>query len=203
MWSLNILNRNEVKSHNFILFSLQFTTFRLCLLVQHFSFTFSYQNWEICMENVCYATWCHWLFFNQFSYGYMLMITKVSIHHNARSLVLLPFSQHFRCSYGTVWLALTFGGVSGESSLFEKMIQMFNQIIANWIRTKNRKTSGFVMSEEKRFLYYSLFAWGIPLLLDLIYIIMDSVDSTPDFLKPNAGQTMCFLNCMYFHAFLV
>ncbi|XP_050093237.1 G-protein coupled receptor Mth2-like [Anopheles aquasalis] len=48
-------------------------------------------------------------------------------------------------------------------------------------------------SERRKFLYYSLYAWGVPLLLLLLILLFDHTELINYNLRPNIGEEGCFL----------
>ena len=48
-------------------------------------------------------------------------------------------------------------------------------------------------SERKRFISYMIYAWGLPFILTLITVILDSTELLPDRLLPGIGTTTYFL----------
>ncbi|KAL4231833.1 hypothetical protein ACF0H5_009409 [Mactra antiquata] len=60
-------------------------------------------------------------------------------------------------------------------------------------------TPGTGHSRSKRFMFYSLYAWCVPLLIVIIAIITDYVDSGPglNVIKPKYGQGICWITSKY------
>ena len=49
-------------------------------------------------------------------------------------------------------------------------------------------------SARKRYLKYSLYAWGCPLLIFIVTVIMQTVDiDETSFILPRIGETDCFI----------
>lgn len=63
-------------------------------------------------------------------------------------------------------------------SLFSRSIRMSHGI---------RRTK-----EMKRFIYYSLYAWGFPCLATIFTFAVDSYNFLPPEYKPNIGATTCW-----------
>lgn len=45
-----------------------------------------------------------------------------------------------------------------------------------------------------RFLRYSLYAWGVPILLTITAFLFDEFDVAPTWLDPNIGEPQCWIN---------
>lgn len=48
-------------------------------------------------------------------------------------------------------------------------------------------------SELKRFLFYSLYGWGVPAILTLLTFLAYSLESTPYVVKPFVGTYKCYI----------
>lgn len=48
-------------------------------------------------------------------------------------------------------------------------------------------------AERKRFISYMIYAWGLPFILTLITVILDSTEPLPDWALPGIGTTTYFL----------
>ncbi|XP_055307987.1 G-protein coupled receptor Mth2-like [Sitodiplosis mosellana] len=57
----------------------------------------------------------------------------------------------------------------------------------------NKKTSGFMLSEKKRFIFYTIYALGLSLLMTLLTLTMDYIPGIPKTFQPLMGVHMCFL----------
>lgn len=68
--------------------------------------------------------------------------------------------------------------------------------ISDFKLPKNRKTSGFMLSEKKRFVFYSIYAWGLSLLMTLFTVMMDYIPGVSDMYKPKMAlpQKMCYIS---------
>lgn len=53
-------------------------------------------------------------------------------------------------------------------------------------------------SQRRKFIYYSLYAWGCPLLILFWTFWADRLDFVSDKLKPNIGTHSCFLRSAYY-----
>lgn len=53
-----------------------------------------------------------------------------------------------------------------------------------------------MLSENKRFFLYSLYAWGLSLFLTIIAYVVDNSESLPEHLQPGIGVTTCFMRSM-------
>lgn len=53
-------------------------------------------------------------------------------------------------------------------------------------------------NETKRFICYSLYAWGFPFLLTVITFVTDLSNLLPDEYKPNLGVSSCWFSTMIF-----
>ncbi|XP_050097969.1 G-protein coupled receptor Mth2-like [Anopheles aquasalis] len=58
-----------------------------------------------------------------------------------------------------------------------------------WRLRRNRECG----SERRKFVYYSLYAWGIPLLFLLMILLFDHTELISYELRPNIGEEGCFL----------
>ncbi|KAJ8872066.1 hypothetical protein PR048_025667 [Dryococelus australis] len=51
-------------------------------------------------------------------------------------------------------------------------------------------------TERKVFLYYSLYAWIVPIILIVISLMIDLIPTIPSsYIKPNFGLNKCWFNC--------
>lgn len=46
--------------------------------------------------------------------------------------------------------------------------------------------------DQKKFLWYNLYSWLVPLILTVITIIIHDTDAVPDEFMPKIGKTQCF-----------
>lgn len=55
------------------------------------------------------------------------------------------------------------------------------------------------VGERKRFIFYSLYAFGVPLLFTMIVAFMDNMDFVPDNLRPKMGTDRCLIKskCLF------
>ncbi|KAG8179555.1 hypothetical protein JTE90_016125 [Oedothorax gibbosus] len=59
-------------------------------------------------------------------------------------------------------------------------------------RTLKMATTKLVMSSQnakrRQFLYYSIYSWGVPLVITIISVIMDNIRATPNWIRPDFGM---------------
>lgn len=55
-----------------------------------------------------------------------------------------------------------------------------------------RKTKEF-----KQFIFYSIYAWGVPFLITIITFLVEFYDIVPETFRPNIGEKSCWFNREY------
>lgn len=61
---------------------------------------------------------------------------------------------------------------------------MFNRFTTNFKKT----------TEQKQLLWYKTYAYGVPLLLTIMFFVIDNIESIPDHMQPNIGANSCFIS---------
>ncbi|XP_052894771.1 G-protein coupled receptor Mth2-like [Anopheles moucheti] len=82
--------------------------------------------------------------------------------------------------------------ISGYIVYFSFMVSFFWLNVMSFdIYWTFKGVTGVRSSETKKFLLYSLYAWGCPILLVSTAILADYTDLFPDYLRPKFGTTRC------------
>uniref|UniRef100_A0A182LY68 G-protein coupled receptors family 2 profile 2 domain-containing protein n=2 Tax=Anopheles culicifacies TaxID=139723 RepID=A0A182LY68_9DIPT len=82
--------------------------------------------------------------------------------------------------------------ISGYIVYFSFMVSFFWLNVMSFdIYWTFKGVTGVRSSETKKFLFYSLYAWGCPIMLVLSALVADNTDILPPYLRPQFGTTRC------------
>lgn len=56
--------------------------------------------------------------------------------------------------------------------------------------------------EAKKFIKYSVYAWGCPLLISITTYTMDEIFSSSNFIRPQFGYNKCWFDSKYTHSYI-
>lgn len=74
-----------------------------------------------------------------------------------------------------------------------ELYSVYQQIFFNLIRSIRMSHGTRRTKDVKKFIYYSLYAWGFPCFATLMMFVMDENDWLPDDYKPNVAKSNCWL----------
>uniref|UniRef100_A0A182IR24 G-protein coupled receptors family 2 profile 2 domain-containing protein n=1 Tax=Anopheles atroparvus TaxID=41427 RepID=A0A182IR24_ANOAO len=82
--------------------------------------------------------------------------------------------------------------ISGYIVYFSFMVSFFWLNVMSFdIYWTFKGVKGVRSTETKKFLFYSLYAWGVPILMVIAVITVDNTDWLPVYLRPQFGTTRC------------